>query len=725
MKVKLGKVRDRRYVTKGNVDSLTSFFAVPKGTDDVRMVYDGTRSGLNDAIWVPRFPLPTVNTMLRAVDENTFMGDMDIGEMFLNFVLHESMQALCGVDLTEFFGKRDKTTGRNVLLWEKWVRAAMGLKSSPYQAVQAILVAKEVILGDRKDSGNVFRWDDVRMNLPGAPDYDPSLPWVSKIRIEDGKIAADLFIYVDDVRITGNSAKECNAAARRAASIVNDLGVQDAPRKRRFGAQEAGAWAGSVVETDSQGVYVTVSQEKWDKSKRYIGDIVEELSRTNQLNHKELERKRGFLIYVTRTYPAMVPYLKGIHQTLETWRPNREESGWKQKALRERDPLAAAAHEAGPPKFVKAAPRLAGDLEALQHLTSSALPPRRRVRSATTLEVYYGFGDASAVGFILDMEVKGRLFYRHGHWCDATAEASSNYRELKNLVDGLEELVRSGRVKDAEVFLFTDNSTAEAVFYRGNSTSRPLFELMLRLRKVEMDGGLNLRVIHVAGTRMIEQGTDGGSRGDLTQGVMAGEPMLKYVPLHLTALDRSPGLEGWIRSWWDDERGSLVKLAPSGWFDEGQRDGNFLWCPAPAAADVVVEQLGEARHKRPQCTHVVVVPRLMTGNWRKGMLKETDIELTIPVGTEVWGKVQHEPLLMYISFPLCRHPPWSLKKTRYMAEFCGELRGVWETVPERAGTLLRELFVRTRGLQSLSKGVVRRMLSDPDWTGVSDSDSEG
>jgi hypothetical protein len=75
----------------------------------------------------------------------------------------------------------------------------------------------------------------------------------------------------------------------------------------------------------------------------------------------------------------------------------------------------------------------------------------------------------------------------------------------------LEELVRSGRVKDAEVFLFTDILTAEAVFYRGNSTSRTLFELMLRLRKVEMDGGLNLRVIHVAGTRMIEQGTDGGS----------------------------------------------------------------------------------------------------------------------------------------------------------------------------------------------------------------------
>jgi hypothetical protein len=80
----------------------------------------------------------------------------------------------------------------------------MGLKSAPCQAVQAFLVAKEVILGGWLDTTNVFWWDDVRMNLPDAADYDPSLPWVSKVRMDDGKIAANLFIYVDDVRITGN-----------------------------------------------------------------------------------------------------------------------------------------------------------------------------------------------------------------------------------------------------------------------------------------------------------------------------------------------------------------------------------------------------------------------------------------------------------------------------------------------------------------------------------------
>ena len=87
------------------------------------------------------------------------------------------------------------------------------------------------------------------------------------------------------------------------------------------------------------------------------------------------------------------------------------------------------------------------------------------------------------------------------------------------------------------MFLFTDNSTAEAVFYKGNSTSRPLFELMLRLRKLEMAGDLILHVIHVAGTRMVAEGADGGSRGDLNQGVMAGQSILDFVPLHLTALE--------------------------------------------------------------------------------------------------------------------------------------------------------------------------------------------
>ena len=37
----------------GVVKSLTAFFDVPKGSDDIRMVYDGTVNGFNDSIEVP------------------------------------------------------------------------------------------------------------------------------------------------------------------------------------------------------------------------------------------------------------------------------------------------------------------------------------------------------------------------------------------------------------------------------------------------------------------------------------------------------------------------------------------------------------------------------------------------------------------------------------------------------------------------------------------------
>jgi hypothetical protein len=39
---KLEKVLERGYISPGWVASLTSYFAVPKGEDDIRLVYKGT-----------------------------------------------------------------------------------------------------------------------------------------------------------------------------------------------------------------------------------------------------------------------------------------------------------------------------------------------------------------------------------------------------------------------------------------------------------------------------------------------------------------------------------------------------------------------------------------------------------------------------------------------------------------------------------------------------------
>jgi hypothetical protein len=51
--------------------------------------------------------------------------------------------------------------------------------------------------------------------------------------------------------------------------------------------------------------------------------------RTPKLAHKKLLLDRGFLVYVTKTYPSMIPYLKDFHLTIEMWRGGQDVEGWK------------------------------------------------------------------------------------------------------------------------------------------------------------------------------------------------------------------------------------------------------------------------------------------------------------------------------------------------------------------------------------------------------------
>ena len=80
------------------------------------------------------------------------MTDKDVGKMFLNFPLHQSLRELCGVDLTHYFAPE---LGKKVL-WERWSRCAMGLKPSPYNTMLMMMVAHEVLLGDKDKETNVF-----------------------------------------------------------------------------------------------------------------------------------------------------------------------------------------------------------------------------------------------------------------------------------------------------------------------------------------------------------------------------------------------------------------------------------------------------------------------------------------------------------------------------------------------------------------------------------------
>jgi hypothetical protein len=73
--------------------------------------------------------------MLCTIDVGYWSGDNDYGNMFLNFWLHAELQKYCGVDLTGLFPEEIDRSNRTTL-WKVWARPAMGLRPSPYQAVQ-------------------------------------------------------------------------------------------------------------------------------------------------------------------------------------------------------------------------------------------------------------------------------------------------------------------------------------------------------------------------------------------------------------------------------------------------------------------------------------------------------------------------------------------------------------------------------------------------------------
>ena len=77
-----------------------------------------------------------------------------------------------------------------------------------------------------------------------------------------------------------------------------------------------------------------------------------------------------------------------------------------------------------------------------------------------------------------------------------------------------------------------------------------------------------LHLIHVAGTRMKDQGTDGLSRGDLLEGVMKGNDFLGYIPTHRSACIRSPSVAAWLEEMFGGGE-PLEFLSPSDWFERG------------------------------------------------------------------------------------------------------------------------------------------------------------
>ena len=749
LKSKLANVRMKKYVQPGFVKSLTSYFAVPKAETDVRIVYDGTACGLNDSLWAPNFMLPTVDSILRNASSSTWFGDIDLGEMFLNYPLDERIRPYAGVDVTHVDYELNDKNAKRVI--ERWSRCLMGFKPSPYVTIQTFAWSEEIILGNRLELSNPFYWDTLKLNFPGTLDYEPAMPWVYKWNDIAQEMAAFFGTYVDDIRAGGSSEIACKKALHRIASIVNYLGQQDAPRKRGQPTQTPRAWAGAkCVSKQGEGLYVLSMESKWKKAQTIIDKLYDHVvtNKAPLVSFKDLQSEVGFLCHVSRTYPIIFPYLKGFYNTLNNWRWDRDKDGWKlnktlwmelisgdvafetkadeTKTLDERKRNFQKGKATEAPSSLKPVARLSNDLTALKELFSPSEPTLRLIRGACIKFALLSFGDASGGGFGSSWEISDDIEFRFGTWGLNMSKESSNLRELTNLIETLEEMDAKHGLSGAEIFLFTDNSTFEAAFYNGSSKSEKLFNLILRAKKLEMHRQTKIHIIHVSGERMKVQGSDGLSRGNLNVGVMAGVKMLDFIPIHLSAFERSPTLKPWLKSFMGGEE---EWLNPIDWFTRGHdvdenkwernsdglqlpvlKPGTFIWSPAPCAAETAVEELRKARHKRQKSKHLFIVPRLMQPLWRKHLYKAADIVLMLKPGHPAWPIDMYEPLTLAFVFPFTRSKPWQLRGSPQLMALGRCLSGVWNEDERGEGSLLRQLWSYQERLEDLPPKLASRLL---------------
>ena len=710
------------------------------------MVLNGTSCGLNSSVFTPNFWLPYSPTMTRLLHYEYKYIDLDVGECFHNYSLYQELIPYSGLDLTCFRKQIARDFPGTPYIKDKriaavWTRTWFGYRQSPEVSFLFHHLAEEIIRGDRRDKNNALRFDRVIINAIGNANYNPALPNVFKFDDINKRIAGDLIAYVDDLRTLGHSLEEAWRIARQVMSRLQYLGIQDAARKRRVG---EGPWAGGVYTTHHGKIRKTVTKEKWQKGRTFLKELKAESIEdpTQSFCYKRLERIRGFFCHLAMVFDCLSPYLKGFHLTLAQHLPKRDEGGWKLSDTEwtayvsnkvdegafssgEGDLLIDGMDNVPPaPARVVPVPRFWQCLDVLLDLMSPDIPPHITVRAMTSIFVVYGFADASGSGFGNSLLIHGEVRYRIGVWSSEEKQNSSNWRELENLVESMEKAGKQGWLEGTTVLLATDNEVAERALYKGNSSDEKLFELVVRMKSLELRYGCQLRITHVSGTRMISQGTDGISRGALDQGVACGQRMLKHCPWGRTALEVSDTLLNTLNHWCDRK---LKVLEPQDWYETGQdivgwkteRGGikhpiiqadAYVWCPPPAAADTCIEQLRIARGKRKRSLHVIVIPKLMTPIWLKNLNKVADLTFPIAPVHSFWGPHLHKNLIVAFVFPFLPYRPWQLRGTPKMLSVGREMSKVFKTQEVAGGDFLRKFLLEVKSFPGMQSCMVWRML---------------
>ena len=100
-----------------------------------------------------------------------------------------------------------------------------------------------------------------------------------------------------------------------------------------------------------------------------------------------------------------------------------------------------------------------------------------------------------------------------GVWSAAVHHHSSNWKELRTLLEALRRERNTIAFRGSLLIYFTDNLVSYELLSKASSGSSGLQELLREIKLLEVEMHCQVLAIHVPGVAMIRQGTDGLSRG--------------------------------------------------------------------------------------------------------------------------------------------------------------------------------------------------------------------
>jgi hypothetical protein len=577
--------------------------------------------GLRDA-------LVNIKQTMAALQE-TEVFETDFKDMFYHFPVHPEDRPYLGV--RKPFGSG----------YVRFARLPMGAATSPYHCSRLTYVWQDELHRQEPFAG---RW---AANLPGDAAYDSSRPLLARYK-SDGMPAADDFLYVDDALGIAPSRAAAVAALRTLVVHGGSFGFVMKYSKIRDPAQSQRSFNGFDIETRPScgGPMIRLREETRDAALSLVDALLGDRTSMQRdgISRRRLAQIVGKLQSLCPAVPHGTTFLRRLYDSVHCLHLSPEER---------------------PGTDYECAVWLDDEHWKDVRWWATALREHAGFRLLTNRDVHtrIHFTDGSGTGTGgCSHDFRGALpevSFFSGLWSKAAASMTSNWKELRSILIALRrERTRAAQsgvespLRQCRIYHATDNMVSESILARGTSTAPALQQLMREIAYELMVQQCALIPVHVAGKRLIAQGTDGLSRGQTAVGTMSGEvaDVGVYNPLGGGIPDVPPSLRAWCRARYGEQPHLRY---PDQWTADHVVGRDTLFYPHPLLARDALQAFRRHRMLDPAATAATfLLPRRLHSQWQRQL---RGFQITVIKA----GEGGHWPASEFEALIVARAEPWA------------------------------------------------------------------